>query len=535
MRAAWMLYRERGAAALWQRCLGFMDASVEEALAGQHRDLEAQLQSMRIGAALRKSLGGPPLAQYAELREAAPLTTYDDHLDTLGERRSETLTEAPSAWLRTSGRADGKPKWVPLAPRAHAELPWVVLACCLAATARERGDVRLREDARVLNLTAPPPYMTGTAAATLDQIWPVRLYPSVPNGDGDEPFEELLARAFRSALTDRVDVVLSYASVLAGVGAAFGQQQQLQPLAGLRRHPRAAARLMRARLRSRISGRAVYPRDLWQLQGTVTGAMDSTVFRERVRQYWGPEPLDLLASTEALFFGIQTRDQSTMTLIPHFNFFEFLPIDDDVDDAVRRHDRRAETCTMDSLEAGRRYELVVTSLRGGPFVRYRTGDVLRAEATPGSIPDVSLPQFTYAGRLSELLEVAGFARLTEQVVRAALQLAGVECVDWAVRKELEDGTPIVHLLIEARAGYDVPENDIERRVHDALSAVDGDWADMERIAGLRPLRVTRLASGAFERLARERSVNASLPLKRMQVRDAHAAALLRHTRVESRS
>lgn len=527
LHAAWTLYRERGARSLWERCLGFMDASLEEAITAQHRDLGSQLRRIGTSPLARQLIGGTPPDRYGQFRDTVPLTTYDDYADTIGERRADTLLEPPSAWLRTSGRADGKPKWAPLAPLAHDELSWIVLAFCIASMAREPGDVRLPRDARILNLTAPPPYLSGTGVASLDRIWPVRLNPDPITAEADEPFEEALARAFDTAMADRVDVVLSYASVLAGIGETFRRQQTLQLRTHLRHHPRAGARLLRARLRARLARRPVYPRDLWPVRGAVVGGTDAETFRDRVRDYWGREPLDILGSTEALFFAMQAWDHTTLTLIPSLNFFEFLPADGERVHQPATADHRAALRSLDELDVGRTYELVVTSLLGGPFIRYRTGDILKVHAPSSHSAGATLPQFTYHGRLSDMLEIAGFARLTERTVEAALRTALVGHVDWVMRKELEGGAPIARLLIELDGSRDVPAHEVEARVHDALSALDRDWADMERIAALRPLRVTLLAAGSFTRVGQDRGQADDInPHGRMNPTDAVVESLL---------
>src|SRR5690606_6977211 len=75
----------------------------------------------------------------------------------------------------------------------------------------------------------------------------------------------------------------------------------------------------------------------------------------------------------------------------------------------------------------------------------------------------------------------------------------VPYVDWTIRKEVEDSNPVLRLRIEPRPESPVSAEDAESRIHRSLRALEPDWADMEEIAGLRPLRVTYLHPGTFDR------------------------------------
>ncbi|HEY8491652.1 MAG TPA: GH3 auxin-responsive promoter, partial [Dehalococcoidia bacterium] len=77
--------------------------------------------------------------------------------------------------------------------------------------------------------------------------------------------------------------------------------------------------------------------------------------------------------------------------------------------------------------------------------------------------------------------------------------AGVSHVDWTARKEVEGNTPVLHLRLEPAPGLPFGEEEAGRRIHQALRRLDQGWADMEDMAGLRPLRVTFLPAGSFDR------------------------------------
>ncbi len=82
---------------------------------------------------------------------------------------------------------------------------------------------------------------------------------------------------------------------------------------------------------------------------------------------WGREPLEFHGSTETVFIATQTWDHQDMTFIPHLNFFEFIPEEESI---KSREDPTYQPLTLllDEVKPGN-YELVITSLHCGPFVR----------------------------------------------------------------------------------------------------------------------------------------------------------------------
>jgi hypothetical protein len=122
------------------------------------------------------------------------------------------------------------------------------------------------------------------------------------------------------------------------------------------------------------------------------------------------------------------------------------------------------------------------------------------EAPSNQEARVSLPQFLYCGQRTDLVEIAGFARLSERTFALALSTAGISCVDWTARKEIESGKAIVHIRFEPAGTVTDSERDLQLRLASALRRIDTDWRDMEDIVGLHPLRLSSLPAGTFARL-----------------------------------
>lgn len=495
MDTAWQVWRDQGADALWERCLGFLDKTAEETVARQRKQLDQQLARQTSSQLSARISGGRPIESAATLRSQVRLTDYRSYVDTLGVRDGSALSEPPDRWLKTSGRFDGGTKWIPLSAQAREEIAWATLGLFIAARARGRGDIRLPRELRLLNMTAPPPYFSGTAVASFEEahLWQTKLYPQNDPALDGLPFEERMALGFAGAARRGVDIAVSYSSVLAGVGGSLGRRRLSAPG---RTDIYQRGRLLRRQVSAWLQRRAVLPRDIWAPKAIIAGGMDAALFRTQIIEEWGCDPLELFGSTEGLFMGMQTWDRTTISLIPHFNFFEFIPGEElMIEEAQPGHEPR--TLLLDELSANGSYELVVTSLLGGALLRYRTGDILRLAATSNSDTRVALPQFAYQGQRSDLLEVAGFARLSEETFARALAHARVVPVDWTARKEIEGGRPVVHLRLELAAPVDL--NALESMINEALRNLDGDWRDMEDFADIHPLRVTVLRDGTFAR------------------------------------
>lgn len=520
MNFAWELWREQGADALWERCLGFLDRSAEETVARQRQQLERQLLRQGSSPLTSDRAEGRRVDSVDSLRSYVPLSDYRSYVETLGARDDTVLVAPPDRWIKTSGRFDGGTKWIPVSSEARSELAWATLGLFIAARARGRGDVRLPRELRLLNMTAPPPYFSGTAIASFEEarLWRTRLYPQNDPAVDALPFEERMALGFTGAARRGVDFAISYSSVLAGVGGTVSRRGLSSPA---RSDVRQRGRLLWREVSAWFQHRSLLPRDIWGPKAIIAGGMDAALFRSQIMEQWGAAPLELFGSTEGLFMGMQTWDRTTISLIPDFNFYEFIPSEElSREESDPGYEPR--TLLLDELSANGSYELVVTSLLGGALQRYRTGELLRLASTSNLDAGIALPQFSYQGQRSDLVEVAGFARLSEETFARALAHARIESIGWTVRKEIDGERPVVHLRLELAVPEDL--STLSARVNEALRRLDEDWRDMEDFADIHPLRVTVLRPGTF---ARWRAISGEdrLPLPRINASASVIAGL----------
>ena len=94
--------------------------------------------------------------------------------------------------------------------------------------------------------------------------------------------------------------------------------------------------------------------------------------------------------------GMQTWERRGLVFNPHVDFFEFIPVEDALL-VTEDDDEPLDTVLLDGVKPGRCYEVVITNFYGMPFIRYRTGSVVRFRDRRGR----KLPEFDVAGRVED--------------------------------------------------------------------------------------------------------------------------------------
>ena len=111
------------------------------------------------------------------------------------------------------------------------------------------------------------------------------------------------------------------------------------------------------------------------------------VYVEKLRKSIGDLPLHNMGYAAAEgFFAMPTElDVHDGVLLPHCIFFEFIPIDDDVEEDPNVEPK---TLLIDELEVGKKYEIVVTNYSG--LYRYRIEDVVQVTKMYNNTPRIEL-------------------------------------------------------------------------------------------------------------------------------------------------
>jgi protein-S-isoprenylcysteine O-methyltransferase Ste14 len=506
------LIREGSIEEVWQRCCGFIDLSLKDFMDIQRRLLSEQLDFLKGCELGRYIMNGATPSNLEEFRESVPLTTYDDYAPYLLERREDVLPEKPALWQYTSGKSGEYPyRWAPVTARQLEETKSLIFALTFFSSCKYRNDVVIKEHDRILYGMAPPPYATGTLA----RIFPYQLFNFLPPVEDAEKmsFEDRIEQGFKMALNEGLDICLALSSVALAIGDRFGQKGKTTQIRSLLKRPKVLLRLARGLLRSKLARRSLSLKDLWSIKGLITFGMDSSIYKEKLKNIWGTEPLEFHGCTEANIIATQTWDRQGMTFIPHLNLLEFIPEEEIIRARVNPGYQPA-TILLDDVKPGK-YELVITSFHGGPFIRYRLGHLIEITSLHNEQLNIDIPQMVFLTRVDDQIDLAGFTRLTEKIIWQSIENTGFNYKDWTVRKEVKE-QPTLHLYIELIEDG-VSAQQLANSIHNELKKLDTPYSELESFTGLKPLEVTLLPSGTFSKYKSEqRQAGADLTNQQIQ-------------------
>jgi len=496
------LLREGRKEELWQMCCGFLYLSLEQFMAIQKRLLLEEIELLKDSELGRRVMGGAMPETVEEFREQVPLTTYADYLPELVEKREDVLPTKPAMWVHTVARiGEYNFKWAPLSERSLYEFERVAGGVGLLASCNRQGDFLGKEHLRLLATMGTPDYGSGIVAHLTQQALNCDIFPC--NG-AEMTFQEKMENGFREALSQGLDALGGVPSVLAYVGEVFKQRMMDVDAHFLLSHPKASARLMGGLIKSKLAGRPMLPKDIWPLKAIIGGGADSTIFAKRVEELWGREILEIYVGTEGGIYATQTWDHEGMTFIPNLNFFEFIPEREwfkwQLDNSYQ-----PKTILLDEVKAGEKYEIVITNFHGGVMTRYRIGDMVRITSLRNEKLNIDIPQMVFHSRADDFVDVASLGRLTEKVIRQAIENTGVPYVDWVASKEIIDNKPVLHFYLELGEGYIASEGSLATAIREQFKKLDRKHrcnlynfiGDMETALGLKPVEVTLLPQGAF--------------------------------------
>ncbi|MBI2852174.1 MAG: GH3 auxin-responsive promoter family protein [Chloroflexi bacterium] len=477
---------------VWDWCCGFIDLTINDCMSIQRRLLMEQLALMKNCELGRYILNGTDPRTVEEFREQVPLTIYDDYAPYLLNQKEDALPAKPAVWQYTSGKSGEYPyRWVPVTERQLKEIEPLLFALAFFSACQNRNEINFNMHDTVLYGMAPPPYATGTMA----RVFPREMFDFLPPIEQAEKmtFEDRMLLGFEAALSRGLDLGFALSSVAVAIGERFKQQGGNSSISSWLKRPQAAVRLARGLVKSRLEHRQLLPKDLWKLKGLITFGIDSSVYRERIKEFWGIEPLEFHGCTEAVLLSMQTWDHRSLTFIPHLNFLEFIP----GDESIRARTDPAyqpSTLLLDELVPGK-YELVITSFQGGPFMRYRLGHLVEITSLRNDKLDIDIPQMVFLGRVDDQLDIAGFTRLSEKVIWQAIENSGLAYEGWTACKET-NGEPALRLYIELKENG-ISAEQVATMVHRELRKLDTPYAELESFTGLKPLKVTLLPASTF--------------------------------------
>jgi hypothetical protein len=500
----------------WLKYCGFLDLSVDQFMSIQESLLRQQIENVSHSRLGQKIMGKKSPRNLAEFRRMVPLTCYEDYLPELEVGDEAALVEKPVNWAYTSG-GGSLFRRVPFTREALDKQLDHLMAAFILACSNGRGQSTVAEGDRVLFNTAPKPYLSGVLATGAAQTFNMR--PIIPPETHDSlEFRDKMKQGFEQSLKTGLDILVAMTSVLVKTGQEFDQKAHHSGLTQHLKNPNELYRVSRAYLKSKMEHRNILPKDIWPLKALICWGIDTDAYREQVYQYWGAYPYQFHACTEAGIMAVQTWQRKGLTFIPNSNFYEFIP-EAEWQKSIEDRYYEPRTVLLSEVEAEQRYELVITSFYGMPFLRYRLGHLVRITDLEDSEAGISLPQMVFESRADDLIDIAGFTRVCERSISHALASSRLNYEDWVARKESVAGKPALHIYLELSA--DFPSEVLESQLHQSLIEADPGYRDLCSMMDIQPLRVTVLKSGSFKRFALNR-VQAGMEMAQQKPRRMNA-------------
>ena len=181
-----------------------------------------------------------------------------------------------------------------------------------------------------------------------------------------------------------------------------------------------------------------------------------------------------ISASEGIFTVPVSLADHSSSLIPDSLFFEFIPVDEE----------GAEAVTMDKLEVGKRYELIISNHSG--FYRYRMKDVILVTGFHNATPMV---EFQY--RIDKTVSLMG-EKTTELALRTAAEKTAQECgfllVDSSVYPDT-DNIQYVYIMEIDRVPQDMTEEKVVSCLEKYLAQANPSYGEKVRNGLIKPVKI----------------------------------------------
>lgn len=196
-------------------------------------------------------------------------------------------------------------------------------------------------------------------------------------------------------------------------------------------------------------------KNLEMISGVGTGAFE--IYEKKIKGRYVDDSVKFyfsgLNSTEGLFSVSLSMDDKKSAIVPESMFYEFLPVD--------ANDDFSQIVTLDKVEIGKAYEIIMTNLNG--LYRYRMRDCIRIMDKYNELP---LIQFQY--RLDQVADIIDDhteeADFTQTVLDTVSQL-GLDLVDCSVYPDRDADLPRYVFFLELA---DIPDEMTKKQIRSVL-------------------------------------------------------------------
>ena len=505
---------------IWQEYCGFLDLSMDEYMHIQYRLLNEQIDLLSKCGLGQRFLKGRHPENAEEFRQMIPLTTYEDYADILLMKQSDMLPAPPVVWLKTTWESGDKPeKWAPYCESMLDTYKRNIISALILSTSNKKGAFNVRSGFKVLYGLAPMPYATGLFPDLIDSEIKMKFLPPLKEAR-NMSFGKQSKVGFKMGMAQGMDMFFGMSSVIHRISQNFdlssGGGMSLKSLFSI--SPVMLYRFLRAKYISKRDNRPIRPADLFHLKGFVCAGADTELFKSDLEKAWGRRPLEVNGGTEPSCVGTETWSKDGLVFFPDNAFYEFIP-EQEMLKSLDDPNYQPRTYLMDELSANENYELVVTVLKGGSFVRYRPGDVYRCVRLKNPADGIDFPQFQYVDRVPTVIDIAGFTRITEQSINRVIEMSRIDITDWfALKKYAADSRPYMQLYAELSSAAANSElactNLLRAHLGIYFNHFDNDYDDLKHMLGIEPLSVTLLPAGTIKKFEETfgrpiRKINAS--------------------------
>lgn len=495
---------------IWEEYCGFLTLSMEDFMSIQKRLLLEQIELWSTSGLGQSILKGKYPRSISEFREMVPLTTYEDYATTLLAKQVNALPTDPVLWVQTTWEGGVHP--IKVAPYTKGMLDTFkhnVMSCLILATSRKKGDFDISVTDHMLYALAPMPYVTGLLPILFKDEIDIEFLPSVRDAV-KMTFKERNVQGFKLGMKKGIEYFFGLGSVLYYVSQSItsmqgGKKSLKERLTST--SPRMMARYIVAKKKCRQENRELLPKDLFQLKGFMCAGTDNRCYKADLERMWGICPMEIFAGTEPTCIGCETWSREGVYFFPDACFYEFIP-EDELERNIADPEYQPRTILWDEVVPGNVYELVLTVFKGGAFARYRVGDLFRCTGIGSQTENNQIPRFQYVDRVPQIIDIAGFTRITEKSINQAIELSRLPIAAWTAKKEFtENDRPYLHLYVELERSNLINSAVSIRILQDQLGIyfryLDQDYEDLKKILGVDPLKITLLKCGTFESYERK--------------------------------
>lgn len=489
---------------IWEEYCGFLTLNSTEFMNIQKRLLMEQMEIWSESALGQRILKGQKPRSIEEFRQMVPLTTYEDYAPVLLSHQTKALPEEPVLWVQTTWEGGIHPiKTAPYTKGMLDTFKHNVISCMILATSRKKGDYDVHVADHMLYALAPLPFVTGLLPLLLQDEIDIEFLPPVKEAV-NMTFRERNVQGFRLGLKKGIEYFFGLGSVLYYVSQSISSMNShsgslKSKLTGI--SPRMIIRYLIAKHRCRKENRELLPKDLFQLKAFMCAGTDNRSYKADLERMWGVCPMELFAGTEPTCIGCETWSREGVYFFPDACFYEFIP-EEEMNHCMEDPNYQPRTVLWDEVETGGVYELVLTVFKGGAFARYRVGDVFRCIGIGSKLENNTIPRFEYIDRVPQIIDIAGFTRITEKSINQAIELSRLPIETWAAKKEFtEEDRPYLHLYVELKRDTLLNSAVSIRILQEQLGIyfryLDQDYEDLKKVLGINPLKITMIKCGTF--------------------------------------